>query len=167
MEATQETTNGLVKVFSHYLMPILELKTQQKGPRRLFMTTLPNQVMPMEWTESDFARELMAFSERKDQIEALKAAEDAHKKLLVDYCQRNQVKEFVIANHRFTCKKSTKRVFSSYVNREIKRYEEKIKDMRAQAVENEENGIDSQVTCTTTVNEFKTMERRALAEVEE
>ena len=167
MEATQETTNGLVKVFSHYLMPILELKTQQKGPRRLFMTTLPNQVMPKEWTESDFARELMAFSERKDQIEALKAAEDAHKKLLVDYCQRNQVKQFVIANHRFTCSKGTKRTFSSYVNREIKRYEEKIKEMKAEAIENEEAGIESAVTCTTTVNEFNTMTRTSLREVEE
>tara|TARA_B100000405_G_scaffold302499_1_gene265960 strand:- start:5147 stop:5650 length:504 start_codon:yes stop_codon:yes gene_type:complete len=167
MEATQKTTNGLVNNFSHYLMPILELEIQQKGPRRLFMTNLPNQVMPMEWTESDFARELMAFSERKDQIEALKAAEEAHKKLLVAYCQRNQVKEFVIANHRFTCKKSTKRVFSSYVNREIKRYEEKIKEAKEKAIENEEKGIQSKVTCSTTVNEFNTMERRALAEVEE
>ena len=131
------------------------------------MTTLPNQVMPMEWTESDFARELMAYSERKDQIEALKAAEDAHKKLLVDYCKRNQVKQFVIANHRFTCAKGTKRRFSSYVNREIKRYEEKIKDMKAEAIENEEAGVESAVTCTTTVNEFNTITRTALPEEEE
>ena len=58
-------------------------------------------------------------------------------------------------------------MFSSYVNREIKRYEEKIKEAKEKAIENEEKGIQSKVTCSTTVNEFNTMERRALAEVEE
>tara|TARA_B100001175_G_C19420630_1_gene595896 strand:+ start:791 stop:1192 length:402 start_codon:yes stop_codon:yes gene_type:complete len=128
------------------------------------MITEPKQAMPRDWDETDFARELMAFSDRKYKLDELKAEDEQHKKLLVDYCKTHRVKEFVIANQRFTCRKGTKRVFSDYVNREITRYEQKIKEMKEKAIENEEKGIESAVNCTTTVNEFKSMQRSPLGE---
>ena len=86
----------------------------------------------------------------------------AESALFVEYCRTNHIKEFVIAEQRFTCKKGTKRVFSDYVNREITRYKQKIQDMEEKAIENEEKGVDSTINCTTTVTEFKTMVRTAL-----
>lgn len=142
-------------------MPVLQ-QVHQPGSRRLFMITEPKNNMPTEWNETDFARELMAFSERKYKIDALKAEEEDQKKLLVEYCRTNHIKEFVIAEQRFTCKKGTKRVFSDYVNREITRYKQKIQDMEEKAIENEEKGVVSTINCTTTVTEFKTMVRTAL-----
>jgi len=123
------------------------VKTQAKATRRrIFFSIDPRTTMPATWSEADFARECVRYTERKEEIEALELEQDKHKKMLLDYFRENDLKEFTVVNHTIAAVKKTKKTYTRKCQREEQRLKDQIKAMKSLE---EDNG-----DCTVEVNEF-------------
>ena len=113
----------------------------------------------MDWTEADFARECVQYCERREQIESLKADQDAHGSELLSYFRENQIKDFTVVNKTITATARSKKKYSRKCEREEERLKQAIKNMK----ELEEKSGD----CSVVKNEYNHITVSSAGEVHE
>ena len=136
---------------------LVKTANQQKKKSIFFAMSLEKS--PMDWTEADFARECVQYCERRDQIESLKADQDAHGSELLSYFRENEIKDFTVVNKTITATARSKKKYSRKCEREEERLKQQIKNMK----ELEEKSGD----CSVVKNEYHHITVSSAGEVHE
>tara|TARA_B100001059_G_scaffold214161_1_gene230675 strand:+ start:1039 stop:1470 length:432 start_codon:yes stop_codon:yes gene_type:complete len=107
-----------------------KLQQTKAAPKKSIFFAMSFEKTPMEWTQADFARECVQYCDRRDQLESLKADQEAHKIELLTYFRENEIKDFTVVNHTITATAHTKKQYSRKFAREEARLKEQIRSMK-------------------------------------
>jgi hypothetical protein len=135
------------------------VKTAKQQKKKSIFFAMSLEKSPMDWTEADFARECVQYCERRDQIESLKADQDAHGSELLSYFRENEIKDFTVVNKTITATARSKKKYSRKCEREEERLKQQIKNMK----ELEEKSGD----CSVVKNEYNHITVSSAGEVHE
>ena len=115
--------------------------------------------MTKSWTPSDFEAEMLMFLRRKDEIQALEKAHKQHRAQILAYMQKHGVRSAVFGGRCISVTRSTKKIFTPWVERELEKYYEKIDQMQRNAIANSEDpNYNGRITCEIrVVNEYNSL----------
>ena len=104
--------------------------------------------MTKSWTPSDFEAEMLLFLRRKDEIQALEKAHKQHRDQILAYMQKHDLRSVPVEGRCISVTRSTKKIYTPWVERELSKYREMIEQMQRNAIANSEDpNYKGRITC--------------------